>query len=66
MYEDEVDLRRSHSYLNSSFHSAWSEHSVDPEDFRVNSHVTSDRCYHFAQGRNGSDTKGEGDSKVHS
>lgn len=33
MYEDEVDLRR--SYLNSSFHSAWSEHSVDPDDFRV-------------------------------
>uniref|UniRef100_A0A3Q4BFS7 G-protein coupled receptors family 3 profile domain-containing protein n=1 Tax=Mola mola TaxID=94237 RepID=A0A3Q4BFS7_MOLML len=32
VYEDEVDLRR--SYLNSSFHSAWSEHSVDPEDFR--------------------------------
>ncbi|XP_069386927.1 metabotropic glycine receptor [Paralichthys olivaceus] len=34
VYEDEVDLRRSGSYLNSSFHSAWSEHSVDPEDFR--------------------------------
>lgn len=33
VYEDEVDLRR--SYLNSSFHSAWSEHSVDPDDFRV-------------------------------
>ncbi|XP_029706495.1 probable G-protein coupled receptor 158 [Takifugu rubripes] len=32
VYEDEVDLRR--SYLNSSFHSAWSEHSVDPDDFR--------------------------------
>uniref|UniRef100_A0A8C6TT43 Si:ch211-156l18.8 n=1 Tax=Neogobius melanostomus TaxID=47308 RepID=A0A8C6TT43_9GOBI len=32
VYEDEVDLRR--SYLNNSFNSAWSEHSVDPEDFR--------------------------------
>ncbi|CAF95336.1 unnamed protein product, partial [Tetraodon nigroviridis] len=32
VYEDEVDLRR--SYLNSSFRSAWSEHSVDPDDFR--------------------------------
>ncbi|GLD67852.1 probable G-protein coupled receptor 179 [Lates japonicus] len=34
VYEDEVDLRRSGSYLNSSFHSAWSEPSVDPDDFR--------------------------------
>ncbi|XP_070712690.1 metabotropic glycine receptor [Pempheris klunzingeri] len=35
VYEDEVDLRRSGSYLNSSFHSGWSEHSgVDPDDFR--------------------------------
>ncbi|XP_035856345.1 probable G-protein coupled receptor 158 isoform X2 [Sander lucioperca] len=35
VYEDEVDLRRSGSYFNSSFHSAWSEHSgVDPDDFR--------------------------------
>ncbi|XP_029988295.1 probable G-protein coupled receptor 158 isoform X2 [Sphaeramia orbicularis] len=34
VYEDEVDLRRSCSYLNSSFHSAWSEHNVDPDDFR--------------------------------
>ncbi|XP_035516818.1 probable G-protein coupled receptor 158 [Morone saxatilis] len=34
VYEDEVDLRRSCSYLNSSFHSVWSEPSVDPEDFR--------------------------------
>ncbi|XP_077574205.1 uncharacterized protein gpr179 [Stigmatopora nigra] len=32
VYEEEVDLRR--SYLNSSFRSAWSERSVDPEDFR--------------------------------
>lgn len=48
VYEDEVDLRR--SYLNSSFHSAWSEHSVDPDDFRVNSLVHSEQCYHFALG----------------
>lgn len=48
VYEDEVDLRRSGSYLNSSFHSAWSEPSVDPEDFRVNS----ERCYHFTLGFN--------------
>ncbi|XP_037327743.2 probable G-protein coupled receptor 179 isoform X2 [Pungitius pungitius] len=35
VYEEEVDLRRSGSYLNSSFHSAWSEHTgMDPEDFR--------------------------------
>uniref|UniRef100_A0A671TUS0 G protein-coupled receptor 179 n=1 Tax=Sparus aurata TaxID=8175 RepID=A0A671TUS0_SPAAU len=34
VYEDEVDLRRSGSYLNSSFHSVWSEPSVDPDDFR--------------------------------
>ncbi|KAM8878690.1 metabotropic glycine receptor [Spinachia spinachia] len=35
VYEEEVDLRRSGSYLNSSFRSAWSEHTgVDPEDFR--------------------------------
>uniref|UniRef100_A0A8C8DUR7 G protein-coupled receptor 179 n=1 Tax=Oryzias sinensis TaxID=183150 RepID=A0A8C8DUR7_9TELE len=34
VYEDEVDLRRSGSYLNNSFRSAWSEHNVDPEDFR--------------------------------
>ncbi|XP_044196092.1 probable G-protein coupled receptor 158 [Thunnus albacares] len=34
VYEDEVDLRRSGSYLNSSFHSAWSEPCVDPDDFR--------------------------------
>lgn len=47
VYEDEVDLRRSGSYLNSSFHSAWSEHSVDPDDFRVNTIVSTERCYHF-------------------
>lgn len=52
MYEDEVDLRRSGSYLNSSFHSAWSEHSVDPDDFRVNTVVPTERCYHFAVGHN--------------
>ena len=35
-YEDELDvMRRSGSYLNSSITSAWSEHSVDPDDLRV-------------------------------
>ncbi|KAM4611284.1 metabotropic glycine receptor [Polymixia lowei] len=34
VYEDEVDLRRSGSYLNSSFHSAWTDHSLDPDDIR--------------------------------
>ncbi|XP_071395450.1 metabotropic glycine receptor [Centroberyx affinis] len=34
VYEDEVDLRRSGSYLNSSFHSAWSDHSLEPDDIR--------------------------------
>uniref|UniRef100_A0A8C7QH83 G protein-coupled receptor 179 n=1 Tax=Oncorhynchus mykiss TaxID=8022 RepID=A0A8C7QH83_ONCMY len=35
VYEDEVDLRRSGSYLNSSFTSAvWSDHSLDPDDIR--------------------------------
>ncbi|KAF7646357.1 hypothetical protein LDENG_00188910 [Lucifuga dentata] len=34
VYEDEVDLRRSGSYLNNSFHSAWNDHGVDPEDFQ--------------------------------
>ncbi|XP_036948948.1 probable G-protein coupled receptor 179 [Acanthopagrus latus] len=34
VYEDEVDLRRCGSYLNNSFHSVWSEPSVDPDDFR--------------------------------
>ncbi len=52
VYEDEVDLRRSGSYLNSSFHSAWSEPSVDPDDFRVNSLVPSERCYHLELGHN--------------
>uniref|UniRef100_UPI0035901372 metabotropic glycine receptor-like n=1 Tax=Myxine glutinosa TaxID=7769 RepID=UPI0035901372 len=34
-YEDELDvMRRSGSYLNSSITSAWSEHSVDPDDLR--------------------------------
>lgn len=50
VYEEEVDMRRSGSYLNSSFHSAWSDYGVDPEDFRVNSLVPSDRCYHFTLG----------------
>ena len=35
MYEDEVDLRRSGSYLNSSFQSAWSDHALEPDDIRV-------------------------------
>ncbi|XP_064820234.1 metabotropic glycine receptor-like [Oncorhynchus masou masou] len=35
VYEDEVELRRSGSYLNSSFTSAvWSDHSLDPDDIR--------------------------------
>uniref|UniRef100_UPI003AAF61EF metabotropic glycine receptor n=1 Tax=Centroberyx gerrardi TaxID=166262 RepID=UPI003AAF61EF len=34
VYEDEVDLRRSGSYLNSSFHSVWSDHSLEPDDIR--------------------------------
>ncbi|XP_055512814.1 probable G-protein coupled receptor 158 [Leucoraja erinacea] len=34
VYEDELDLRCSGSYLNSSITSAWSEHSLDPEDIR--------------------------------
>lgn len=37
-YEDELDMGRSGSYLNSSINSAWSEHSLDPEDIRV--HIT--------------------------
>uniref|UniRef100_A0A3B3WM39 G-protein coupled receptors family 3 profile domain-containing protein n=1 Tax=Poecilia mexicana TaxID=48701 RepID=A0A3B3WM39_9TELE len=34
VYEDELDLRRSASYLNNSFCSAWSERSMDPDDFQ--------------------------------
>ncbi|KAJ8001991.1 hypothetical protein DPEC_G00175160 [Dallia pectoralis] len=35
VYEDEVDLRRSGSYLNTSFTSAvWTDHSLDPDDIR--------------------------------
>uniref|UniRef100_A0A7M4E1P3 G protein-coupled receptor 179 n=1 Tax=Crocodylus porosus TaxID=8502 RepID=A0A7M4E1P3_CROPO len=34
VYEDELDMRRSGSYLNSSITSAWSEHSLDPDDIR--------------------------------
>uniref|UniRef100_A0A8C2E0T0 Si:ch211-156l18.8 n=1 Tax=Cyprinus carpio TaxID=7962 RepID=A0A8C2E0T0_CYPCA len=35
VYEDEVDLRRSCSYLNSSFNSnCWSDHSLDADDIR--------------------------------
>lgn len=35
VYEDELDLQRSGSYLNSSIASAWSERSLDPGDIRV-------------------------------
>ncbi|XP_062451337.1 probable G-protein coupled receptor 179 [Rhea pennata] len=34
VYEDELDARRSGSYLNSSIASAWSERSLDPDDIR--------------------------------
>lgn len=34
-YEEELDIGRSGSYLNNSITSAWSEHSLDPEDIRV-------------------------------
>ncbi|KAJ3614569.1 hypothetical protein NHX12_018141 [Muraenolepis orangiensis] len=34
VYEDEVDLQRSGSYLNSSFQSAWSDHTLEPDDIR--------------------------------
>ncbi|KAJ8011153.1 hypothetical protein DPEC_G00055220 [Dallia pectoralis] len=34
VYEEELDMGRSGSYLNSSITSAWSEHSLDPEDIR--------------------------------
>ncbi|MED6276349.1 hypothetical protein CHARACLAT_002162 [Characodon lateralis] len=34
VYEDEMDLRRSASYLNNSFCSTWSGHSMDPDDFQ--------------------------------
>uniref|UniRef100_A0A8C0XGK2 G-protein coupled receptors family 3 profile domain-containing protein n=1 Tax=Castor canadensis TaxID=51338 RepID=A0A8C0XGK2_CASCN len=34
VYEDELDLQHSGSYLNSSIASAWSEHSLDPGDIR--------------------------------
>ncbi|RXM29313.1 putative G-protein coupled receptor 158 [Acipenser ruthenus] len=33
-YEDDLDLGRSGSYLNSSIASAWSDHSLDPDDIR--------------------------------
>ncbi|KAF7649867.1 hypothetical protein LDENG_00134380 [Lucifuga dentata] len=33
-YEEELDMGRSGSYLNSSITSAWSEHSLDPDDIR--------------------------------
>uniref|UniRef100_A0A8C4TPY5 G protein-coupled receptor 179 n=1 Tax=Falco tinnunculus TaxID=100819 RepID=A0A8C4TPY5_FALTI len=34
VYEDELDMRHSGSCLNSSIASAWSEHSLDPDDIR--------------------------------
>ncbi|NWW74703.1 GP158 protein, partial [Climacteris rufus] len=34
VYEDELDMRRSGSCMNSSIASAWSEHSLDPDDIR--------------------------------
>ncbi|CAM5178308.1 unnamed protein product [Eretmochelys imbricata] len=34
VYEDELDMRCSGSYLNNSITSAWSEHSLDPDDIR--------------------------------
>uniref|UniRef100_H0W0E6 G protein-coupled receptor 179 n=1 Tax=Cavia porcellus TaxID=10141 RepID=H0W0E6_CAVPO len=34
VYEDELELQRSGSYLNSSIASAWSGHSLDPGDIR--------------------------------
>ena len=40
-YEDELDMGRSGSYLNSSITSAWSEHSLYPEDIRVSPAPTS-------------------------
>lgn len=46
VYEDELDLQRSGSYLNSSIASAWSERSLDPGDIRVGAALlTSSRCY---------------------
>lgn len=38
-YEDELDMGRSGSYLNSSINSAWSEHSLDPDDIRVHANL---------------------------
>ncbi|NXK43159.1 GP158 protein, partial [Piprites chloris] len=34
VYEDELDMRHSGSCMNSSIASAWSEHSLDPDDIR--------------------------------
>ncbi|GCC29397.1 hypothetical protein chiPu_0007839, partial [Chiloscyllium punctatum] len=34
VYEDELDMRFSGSYLNSSITSAWSDHSLEPDDIR--------------------------------
>lgn len=46
VYEDELDLQRSGSYLDSSIASAWSERSLDPGDIRVSAaHPGLVRCY---------------------
>lgn len=42
-YEEELDMGRSGSYLNNSITSAWSEHSLDPEDIRVTKIFETDR-----------------------
>ncbi|XP_067825255.1 probable G-protein coupled receptor 179 [Heptranchias perlo] len=34
VYEEELDMRCSGSYLNTSITSAWSDHSLDPDDIR--------------------------------
>ncbi|XP_077124536.1 metabotropic glycine receptor isoform X1 [Ranitomeya variabilis] len=44
-YEDELDMGRSGSYLNSSITSAWSEHSLDPEDIRTTDETDQGRSY---------------------
>lgn len=44
-YEDELDMGRSGSYLNSSINSAWSEHSLDPEDIRVHRTHLNSICF---------------------
>lgn len=46
-YEEELDMGRSGSYLNNSITSAWSEHSLDPEDIRVRCYSQSWQCFQF-------------------